>query len=103
MRKVLFYSWCIGGMTLYGFAMRAIVRGIAETYGLAAMGIAVAGFIWFCWTVARRMDRRAGRRLVDRNSVALRRLRLHLRVAFRDSPAGLCCFGRGVYHPCATR
>lgn len=56
MRRFLFYTWCIGGLTLYGFAMRWIVRSIAEIYGLGVMAISVAGFVGACWMIARRMD-----------------------------------------------
>jgi hypothetical protein len=55
-RKVLFYSWCIGGMTLYGFVMRWIVRAIADDYGLIPMAIFAIGFIGCCCLIARRID-----------------------------------------------
>lgn len=57
MRKILFYAWCIGGFTLYGFAMRWIVRSIADTYGLGVMAIAIGLFGIACYSIARRMDR----------------------------------------------
>lgn len=56
MRKFLFYSWCIGGLIVYGSIVRWAVRSIADEYGLAAMGIAVLCYIGVCCVIARGID-----------------------------------------------
>lgn len=57
MRKLLFYTWCIGGTIIFSILVRWGFRSIAEAYGVGVMLVAVTMWLAACLLIGRRIDR----------------------------------------------
>lgn len=57
MRKLLFYTWCFGGVALYGWLCRWMINTITDNYGVAAMAGFTVLYVGACWLIARRIDK----------------------------------------------